>query len=143
MHKRYTSPSLLERGLQLPRSSSHAATSNLPGYNTSAIVAMDKSSVAPGESHSAGIHTLSQLKPLEKYSERSLESVLNSSKQKVSAIESLLRGVSISGKQSNSSAHSTSLDLGIKEFYLEHLLEFDGYLCFSNWEMWPFSVNCC
>lgn len=114
VHKRYASPSVLERGLQLSRSSSHGVTSNLPGYNTSAIVAMDKSfSVVPGELLSAGSNDFSQLKLLEKYSERSLESVLNSSKQKVSAIESLLRGVSISGKQSNSSAHSTSLDLGV------------------------------
>ncbi|XP_020591401.1 CLIP-associated protein-like isoform X2 [Phalaenopsis equestris] len=114
MHKRYASPSLLERGLQLSRSSSHAGTANLPGYQTSAIVAMDRSSsLASRESLSAGSHAFSQLKPLEKYSERSLESVLNSSKQKVSAIESLLRGVNISGKQRNSSAHSTSLDLGV------------------------------
>lgn len=103
MHKRYASPSLLERGFQLPRSSSHAATSNLPGYHVSAIVPMDKSSS----------QALSQIKPPENFSERSLESVLNSSKQKVSAIESLLKGVSISGKLRNSCAHSTSLDLGI------------------------------
>lgn len=103
MHKRYASPSLLERGFQLSRSSSHAATSNLPGYHTSAIFSMDKSSS----------HALSQIKQPENFSERSLESVLNSSKQKVSAIESLLKGVNISGKLRNSSAHSTSLDLGI------------------------------
>lgn len=114
MHKRYASPSLLERGFQLSRSSSHAATSNLPGYHTSALVAMDKSSsVASGESLSSGSHAFSQLKPPEQFSERSLESVLNSSKQKVSAIESLLKGVSLSGKLRNSSSHSTSLDLGI------------------------------
>lgn len=64
-----------------------------------AVAAMDKSSS----------HALSQIKPPDKFSERSLESVLNSSKQKVSAIESLLKGVNIR----NSSAHSTSLDLGI------------------------------
>lgn len=68
-----------------------------------AVAAMDKSSS----------HALSQIKPPDKFSERSLESVLNSSKQKVSAIESLLKGVNISGKLRNSSAHSTSLDLGI------------------------------
>lgn len=66
-----------------------------------AVAAMDKSSS----------HALSQIN--DKFSERSLESVLNSSKQKVSAIESLLKGVNISEKLRNSSAHSTSLDLGI------------------------------
>uniref|UniRef100_A0A804RGB5 TOG domain-containing protein n=1 Tax=Zea mays TaxID=4577 RepID=A0A804RGB5_MAIZE len=45
-------------------------------------------------------------------SERSLESVLSSSKEKVSAIESLLKGVSMSG-QNFSAARSTSLDLGV------------------------------
>jgi CLIP-associating protein 1/2 len=39
--------------------------------------------------------------------------VLNSSKEKVSAIESLLKGASISDRQNLSTARSTSLDLGM------------------------------
>ncbi|KAG0449558.1 hypothetical protein HPP92_027229 [Vanilla planifolia] len=114
IHKRYASPSVRERGLQLSRVPSQTVVTNVPGYGTSAIVAMDKSSsVASGIVFSSGAGALSRMKPLEKGSERSLESMLQASKQKVSAIESLLRGVSLSGKQRNSSTHSTSLDLGV------------------------------
>ena len=112
MHKRYASPSLRERGAPLLRTISHAPSSNIPGYGTSAIAAMDKSSsITSGVS--SGSLLLSQSKPPENSSERSLESMLHASKQKVSAIESLLRGVNISDKQKSSITHSTSLDLGI------------------------------
>lgn len=114
MHKRYASPLLRDRGLQPSRAPSLIATTNVPGFGTSAIVAMDRSSVAaPGMSLSAGTHALSKMNLLEKGSERTLESMLQASKQKVSAIESLLRGASISEKKRNSSAMSTSLDLGV------------------------------
>ncbi|KAH0451999.1 hypothetical protein IEQ34_019298 [Dendrobium chrysotoxum] len=114
IHKRYASPLLRDRGLQPSRVPSHAVTVNVPGFSTSAIVAMDRSSsVTSGMSLSTGTHALSQTKLREKGSERSLESMLQASKQKVSAIESLLRGVSLSDKQRNSSTQSTSLDLGV------------------------------
>lgn len=122
IHKRYASPSLRERGVQLSRAPSHATT-QLPGYGTSAIVAMDKSATIPSEpSLSSTTLLLSQSKTFGKSSERSLESVLNASKQKVSAIESLLKGVSISDKQNFSVARSTSLDLGSKDNLFENLL---------------------
>ncbi|PPR86483.1 hypothetical protein GOBAR_AA34212 [Gossypium barbadense] len=47
-------------------------------------------------------------RPLGKGADRTLESVLHASKQKVSAIESMLRGLDISQKQ-----RSTTLDLGV------------------------------
>uniref|UniRef100_A0A1D1ZFN9 CLIP-associating protein 1-B n=1 Tax=Anthurium amnicola TaxID=1678845 RepID=A0A1D1ZFN9_9ARAE len=112
IHKRYSSPSLRDRGVQLSRASSHVPSSSIPGYGTSAIVAMDRSaSIASGTSISSGNLLLSQAKSLVK-TERSLENVLHSSKQKVTAIESLLRGVSLSDKH-NSVTRSTSLDLGV------------------------------
>ncbi|MQL85358.1 hypothetical protein Taro_017888 [Colocasia esculenta] len=111
IHKRYASPSLRER-VQLSRSSSHAPSSSIPGYGTSAIVAMDRSaSIGSGTTVTSGNPLLSQSKSLVK-TERSLEHVLNSSKQKVTAIESLLRGVNLSDKH-NPMARSTSLDLGV------------------------------
>lgn len=107
---------------------SHASTpSNIPGYGTSAIVAMDRSaSIASGTSLTSGL-LLSQAKSMGKGGERSLESVLHSSKQKVTAIESMLRGLDISGK-----SRSSSLDLGI---YLYLLL-----LCFLKNNL---SFICC
>ncbi|PKA56536.1 CLIP-associated protein [Apostasia shenzhenica] len=114
MHRRYASPSIHERGLPVSRSAAHASAIAAPGYGASTTVAMDRSSsVASGFSFSVSSRALSQAKPPEKGSERTLESVLNSSKQKVSAIENLLRGVGISEKQRNSTVHSTSLDLGV------------------------------
>lgn len=90
-----------------------SAPSNLSGYGTSAIVAMDRSSsLSSGTALSSGM--LSQPKSLNKGAERSLESVLHSSKQKVSAIESMLRGLEISDKQNPSTLRSSSLDLGIE-----------------------------
>ncbi|XP_038971250.1 CLIP-associated protein isoform X1 [Phoenix dactylifera] len=113
IQKRYASPSLRERGVQLLHAPSHTSTTNTPGYGTSAIVAVDKSaSITSGKSLSLGSLLPSQTKPSGKVSERSVESVLHSSIRKVSAIESLLRGASISEKQNSSISHSSSLDLG-------------------------------
>ncbi|CAL9133696.1 unnamed protein product [Musa acuminata var. zebrina] len=113
LHKRYASPSLRERGVQLTHAPSRTTITSVTGYGTSAIVAMDKSAtVSTGTSLSSATF-LSQSKTLGKNTERTLETVLHSSKQKVSAIESLLKGVSLLGKQNFSSARSTSLDLGI------------------------------
>ncbi|XP_057483646.1 CLIP-associated protein isoform X2 [Actinidia eriantha] len=93
MHKRHASPSLRERSSQLSFTPQASAPSNIPGYGTSAIVAMDRSSsLSSGTSLSSGL-LLSQAKPVGKGTERSLESVLHASKQKVTAIESMLRGV--------------------------------------------------
>ncbi|XWS36529.1 hypothetical protein CRYUN_Cryun20dG0092600 [Craigia yunnanensis] len=108
MHRRHASPSVCERNVQMSFTSQTSATSNLPGYGTSAIVTMDRtSSLSSGMSLSSSLN-LSQSKPLGKGAERTLESVLHSSKQKVSAIESMLRDLDISEKQ-----RSTSLDLGV------------------------------
>ncbi|PIA25719.1 hypothetical protein AQUCO_10800010v1 [Aquilegia coerulea] len=115
VHRRYASPSLRDRSLQSSRTPSHTSsqTPTLPGYGTSAIVAMDRSATLPsGASFSSGL-VLSQAKSLGKGTERSLESVLHSSKQKVTAIESMLRGLDMSDKHSMSTVRSTSLDLGV------------------------------
>ncbi|PAN07055.1 hypothetical protein PAHAL_1G308100 [Panicum hallii] len=113
MHKRYPSPSMHERGVQLSRSSSDAGGTHF-GYDTSAIVAMDKGAVISLESPlSSSSLLLSQSKTIGRSAERSIESVLSSSKQKVSAIESLLKGVSISDRQDFSAIRSTTLDHGV------------------------------
>jgi CLIP-associating protein 1/2 len=113
VHKRYASPSLRDRVVQPSRASSHSSGTHVPGYGTSAIVAMDKSAaISSDSSFPSNNLRLSQSKTIGRSSERSLESVLSSSKEKVSAIESLLKGVSMSG-QNFSAARSTSLDLGI------------------------------
>ncbi|BFG42800.1 hypothetical protein CerSpe_290740 [Prunus speciosa] len=110
IHRRHASPSVRDRGVSYTPQPSVA--SNLPGYGTSAIVAMDKSSsLSSGTSLSSGL-LLSQAKSLGKGTERSLESVLHASKQKVSAIESMLRGLDLSEKH-NSTLRSSSLDLGV------------------------------
>uniref|UniRef100_A0A3B6C9G9 TOG domain-containing protein n=1 Tax=Triticum aestivum TaxID=4565 RepID=A0A3B6C9G9_WHEAT len=114
VHKRYASPSLREKVLQPSRTSSHASGTHMPGYGTSAIVAMDKSAAISSDSSLPSNHPrLSQSKTTSRVSDRSLESVLSSSKEKVSAIESLLKGVSISDRQNFSVARPTSLDLGV------------------------------
>ncbi|XP_048558227.1 CLIP-associated protein-like isoform X1 [Triticum urartu] len=114
VHKRYASPSLREKVLQPSRTSSHASGTHMPGYGTSAIVAMDKSAAISSDSSLPSNNLrLSQSKTTSRVSDRSLESVLSSSKEKVSAIESLLKGVSISDRQNFSVARSTSLDLGV------------------------------
>ncbi|KAG1359692.1 CLIP-associated protein [Cocos nucifera] len=114
IQKRYASPSLHERGVQLAHAPSHSSTTNIPGFGTSAIVAVHKSaSITSGTSLSLGSLLPSQTKPSRKVSERSVESVLHASIQKVSVIESLLRGESISEKQNSSIAYSNSLSLGV------------------------------
>ncbi|GMH02532.1 hypothetical protein Nepgr_004371 [Nepenthes gracilis] len=110
LHRRHASPSVRDRNVAFTPQSS--ASLNLPGYGTSAIVAMDKcATLASGTSVSSGL-LLSQSKSLGKGPERSLESVLHSSKQKVTAIESMLRGLDLSDKH-NSSTLRSSLDLGV------------------------------
>ncbi|KAJ8435283.1 hypothetical protein Cgig2_030038 [Carnegiea gigantea] len=111
LHRRHASPSVRDRNVPFTPQSS--ASLNLPGYGTSAIVAMDKSAtLASRPSVSSGMLS-SQSKSLHKGSDRSLESVLHSSKEKVSAIESLLRGLDISSKHNSSTLRSCSLDLGV------------------------------
>ncbi|KAK4281371.1 hypothetical protein QN277_012874 [Acacia crassicarpa] len=111
IHRRHASPSVRDRGALLSLSSQASAPSSLPGYGTSAIVAMDRSSsLSSGASVSSGI---TQAKSLGKGTERSLESVLHASKQKVSAIESMLRGLDLSDKHNSSAFRSSSLDLGV------------------------------
>ncbi|CAA0823913.1 CLIP-associated protein [Striga hermonthica] len=108
MHRRHASPSFRDRSSNMSFTSQTSAPSNIPGYGTSAIVAMDRSSsIHSGSSLSSGL-LLSQTKASGKGTDRSLESVLHSSKQKVSAIESMLRGLDMSGK-----SRSSSLDLGV------------------------------
>ncbi|KAK8674396.1 hypothetical protein V6N13_112688 [Hibiscus sabdariffa] len=107
MHRRHPSP-VRDRNVKMSITSQSSATSHLPGYQTSAIVAMDRNStLSSGTPFTSGLN-LSQPKPLGKGTDRTLESVLHASKQKVSAIESMLRGLDISEKQ-----RSTSLDLGV------------------------------
>ncbi|OIT06900.1 clip-associated protein [Nicotiana attenuata] len=106
IHKRHASPSVRERSSQFSLSSQTSASSHLPGYGTSAIVAMDRSAnLSSGTSLSSGL-LLPQAKPVGV--ERSLESVLHASKQKVSAIENLLKGLDVSER-----SRSSSLDLGV------------------------------
>lgn len=110
IHRRHASPSVRDRGTMMPLNSQSSTGSSLPGYGTSAIVAMDRSSsLSSGTSLSSGL--LSQSKTSGDGSERSLESVLHASKQKVSAIESMLRGLDLSEKH-NANLRSSSLDLG-------------------------------
>ncbi|CAL5353551.1 hypothetical protein CsSME_00041593 [Camellia sinensis var. sinensis] len=112
IHRRHASPSVRERSSQMSFTPQTSAPSNLSGYGTSAIVAMDRSSSLPsGASVSSGL-LLSQAKPVVKGTERSLESVLHASKQKVTAIESMLRGLDASEKH-NPNLRSSSLDLGV------------------------------
>jgi CLIP-associating protein 1/2 len=104
---------LHERGVQLSRASSHPGGNHF-GYGTSAIVAMDKSAATSSESSlSSSSLLLSQSKTIGRSAERSIESVLSSSKEKVSAIETLVKGVSMSGRPNFSAICSTSLDHGI------------------------------
>lgn len=113
MHKRYASPALRDRGGPTPLSrTSHTSSGPnvIPGYGTSAIVAMDKSASAISSDPSLSSTSLLSQSKLNKTTERSLESVLSSSKQKVSAIESLLKGAS---DRNFSVVRSSSLDLGI------------------------------
>ncbi|KAG8389121.1 hypothetical protein BUALT_Bualt02G0196300 [Buddleja alternifolia] len=107
MHRRNASPSIRERSSNMSFTSQTSAPSTIPGYATSALVAMDRSANLPsGTSLTSGL--LSQAKSTSEGTERRLESVLHSSKQKVTAIESMLRGLNISEK-----SRSSSLDLGV------------------------------
>ncbi|XP_076898378.1 CLIP-associated protein [Bidens hawaiensis] len=107
MHRRHASPSLRDRNPQTSLNTQNSSSSSLAGYGTSAIVAMDRNASLPSvTSHSSGLFS-SQSKPVSKSTERSLESMLHSSKQKVTAIESMLRGLD-SGR-----VRSSSLDLGV------------------------------
>ncbi|KAK1408570.1 hypothetical protein QVD17_40456 [Tagetes erecta] len=108
MNRRHASPSLRDRNPQTSLNSpSSLSSSSLAGYGTSAIVAMDRNASLPSvASHSSGLFS-SQSKAISKDTERSLESVLHASKQKVTAIESMLRGLD-SGR-----VRSSSLDLGV------------------------------
>ncbi|PRQ25613.1 putative CLASP domain, TOG domain-containing protein [Rosa chinensis] len=113
IHRRHASPSVRDRGTPVSFTPQPSASANLPGYGTSAIVAMDRSSsLSSGTSFSSGLH-LSQAKSHGKGTERSLESVLHASKQKVSAIESMLRGLELSDRHNSSTLRSSSLDLGV------------------------------
>ncbi|KAK9146310.1 hypothetical protein Sjap_006213 [Stephania japonica] len=104
---------VIQRRVQLSRAPSQTPAPSLTGYGTSAIVAMDRSASLPsGTSISSGL-LLSQAKSLGKGPERSLESVLHASKQKVTAIESMLRGLDMTDKHNSSTIRSTSLDLGV------------------------------
>ncbi|KAL5097443.1 hypothetical protein RYX36_001770 [Vicia faba] len=111
IHKRHASPSIRDRGtLSLPNQAYDS--SNPPGYGTSVIVAMDKnSSLSSGTFVSSGV-LLSQEKSLGKDTDCNLESV-HASKQKVTAIESMLRGLKISNKHNLPSLQSSSLDLEV------------------------------
>ncbi|KAK4773433.1 hypothetical protein SAY87_028452 [Trapa incisa] len=110
IHRRHASPSIRDRNSQIsskPQTFTHAT---VPGYGTSAIVAMDRTSSLPA-SKSLSSKLLSQTKTLSRGSERSLESVLHASKEKVSAIESMLRGLEMSERHNHSAVRSSSLDL--------------------------------
>ncbi|KAF9611073.1 hypothetical protein IFM89_026957, partial [Coptis chinensis] len=66
VHRRYASPSLRDRGVQSLRTPSQTPSSNVPGYGTSAIVAMDRSATLPsGTPLSSGL-VLSKAKSLGK-----------------------------------------------------------------------------
>ncbi|KAD3068527.1 hypothetical protein E3N88_36407 [Mikania micrantha] len=107
MHRRHASPSLRDRNPQTSINTQNSSSTNLAGYGTSAIVAMDRNASLPSvPSHSSGLFS-SQSNSINKTTERSLESMLHSSKQKVTAIESMLRGLD-SGR-----VRSSSLDLGV------------------------------
>lgn len=123
MHRRHASPALRERSSQISTNPQISVSSTLAGYGTSAIVAMDrKASVNSGPSFSSGL--FSSQASVGKSTERSLESVLNASKQKVTAIESMLRGLDISEK-----GRSVSLDLGISFDLLTFLSSCYLYFC--------------
>ncbi|XP_031483143.1 CLIP-associated protein isoform X1 [Nymphaea colorata] len=114
IHRRYASPTLRERGVQQMHGlTQRSAQSNVPGFGTSSIVAMDRSTNLPsGASLLSGSQLLSQAKAAGRGTERSLESVLQASKQQVTAIESMLKGLDFSEK-CNLAKRSTSLDLGV------------------------------
>lgn len=126
MHRKYASPSLHERSSQLPRSQP-LVPSSVHGYGISSIVAMDKgtslqsgasTTSISGASISSDSLLVAHTKQVGQSTERSLESVLHASKQKVTAIESMLKGLNLSERANLSSTRSTSLDLGINNFFV-------------------------
>ncbi|XP_051120356.1 CLIP-associated protein-like isoform X2 [Andrographis paniculata] len=108
INRRHASPSIRERSSYMPMTSQASTHSDIHSYGTSAIVAMDRTASLPTRSSVTSGLLLSQAKSAGKGTDRSLESVLHSSKQKVTAIESMLRGLNISEK-----GRSSSLDLGV------------------------------
>ncbi|PRQ55991.1 putative CLASP domain-containing protein [Rosa chinensis] len=113
IHRQHASPSVHDRGTPVSFTPQPSASANLPGFGTSATVAMGRSSsLSSRTSFSSGLH-LSQAKLHGKGTERSLESVLYASKQKVSAIESMLRGLELFDRNNSSTLWSSSLDLGV------------------------------
>ncbi|XP_031405587.1 CLIP-associated protein-like isoform X2 [Punica granatum] len=112
-HRQYSSSSsICDRTSQMSFIHASPQTSS-PGYGTSAKVAIDRSTSLPyGTSLSSGLHP-SQAKSLGKGAEGTLERVLHASKQKVTAIEKMLRGLKVSDKQNCLALRSSSLDLGV------------------------------
>lgn len=106
MHRRHASPLLRDRNPQMSLNTHNSTPSNPPGYGTSAIVAMDRNTTLPSvPSLSSGLYSSQSNKGSS--TERSLESMLHSSKEKVTAIESMLKGLDFDRVK------SSSLDLGV------------------------------
>ncbi|KAJ1279986.1 hypothetical protein BS78_04G197600 [Paspalum vaginatum] len=82
-----------QSGIQLSRASSHVGGTHF-GYGVSTVVAMDKSAaISSGSSLLSSGPLLSQSKTIGRSAERSVESMLSSREQNVSAITSLLKGI--------------------------------------------------
>ncbi|KAL8254487.1 hypothetical protein R6Q59_032708 [Mikania micrantha] len=96
IRRRHASPSLRERNPPTSLNTHNpSSSSSLVGYGTSAIVAMDRNaSLLSAASHSSELFS-SQSKSISNGTERSLESVLHASNQKVTAIETMLRGIDL------------------------------------------------
>ncbi|KAL8208403.1 hypothetical protein R6Q57_007815 [Mikania cordata] len=108
IHRLHASPSLRERNPPISLNTHNSSSSSsLVGYGTSAIVAMDRNASLPSAaSHSSELFS-SQSKSIGNGMECSLESVLHASNQKVTAIETMLRGIDLGRVQ------PSSLDFGI------------------------------
>ncbi|KAK4751073.1 hypothetical protein SAY87_004555 [Trapa incisa] len=108
-HRRYSSSSNRERTLTIPLTYTASQTTS-PRRDSSAVVALDRSTSLPyGISHSSGLPR-SQVKSLDKEDSDTLERALHGSKQKVPAIETMLRGLEVLDKENT--FRSSSLDLG-------------------------------
>lgn len=109
-HRRYSSTLICDRTFKIPFTHTAPQTTS-PGYDSSSIIALDRSTSLPsGISLSSGL-LKSQAKSLGKEASGTLERVLHGSKKKVSAIETMLRGLEVSDKENTYC--SSSLDLGI------------------------------
>ncbi|KAL2238684.1 UNVERIFIED_CONTAM: CLIP-associated protein [Sesamum indicum] len=108
MHRRNASPSIHERSSNMSFDPQTSVSSSIPGYGNSDIVPMDRSASLPSGTSLASRLVPSQAKSVGKGTERSLENVLHSSKQKVPAIKSTLKRLDITQK-----FRSSSLDLAI------------------------------